>query len=148
VVLDQSDFGNYTLDPAVSIASGLYGYQPFAAFYLAKGNQVIVEDMKHLTVQGSGKNTSAGGHNYPDQLKFNWQNGSDTVRLTLSVPKLISSGSSTADTNSSVIGHPKYMRISGNGELNVNCWYKRNRKRSDNMGGQLRTLVNFSLPFF
>jgi predicted secreted hydrolase len=37
----RSDFGNYTLDAAVSIASGLYGYQPFTAFYLAKGNQVI-----------------------------------------------------------------------------------------------------------
>jgi hypothetical protein len=37
----RPDFGNYTLDAAVSIASGLYGYQPFTAFYLAKGNQVI-----------------------------------------------------------------------------------------------------------
>jgi len=67
--------------------------------------------MKHLTLQGSGNNTSPGGHNYPSQLIFNWQNGSDTVRLTLSDPKLIASGSSTVVTNATVIGHPEYMRI-------------------------------------
>jgi len=71
-------------------------------------------------VQGSGNYTSPSGHNYPSQLTFNWQNGTDTVRLTLSNPKLLVPGSSTAITNSTVIGHPEYMRISGNGELNVN----------------------------
>lgn len=111
---------NYTLDAGLQIASEFYNYQPLPAFYLAKGNQVLIEDMQHLSVQGSGNNTSPGGHNYPTQLVFNWQNGTDSVRLTLTNPKLIASGSSTIDTNSTVIGHPEYMRISGNGALNVN----------------------------
>jgi CrtC N-terminal lipocalin domain len=116
----RADFGNYTLDAGLQIASEFYDYQPMPAFYLAKGNQALIEDMHGLKVQGSGNNTSPGGYNYPSQLIFNWQNGTDTVRLTLSDPKLIASGSSTAITNATVIGHPEYMRISGNGELNVN----------------------------
>jgi hypothetical protein len=65
-----------------------------------------------------GNNTSPGGHNYPDVLSFKWQNETDTMSLTN--PKLVSSGSPTSLTNATVIGHPEYMRISGNGTLNVN----------------------------
>jgi hypothetical protein len=82
--------------------------------------QVLVEDTKLLNVQGSENKTSPGGHIYPSRLDFNWQNGSDTVRLTLSDPKIIAAGSSTTITNSTTIGNPEYMRLSGKGELNVN----------------------------
>ena len=76
--------------------------------------------MQHLTVQGSGNNASPGGHNYPTELIFNWQNGTDSGRLALTDGTLISSGTSTVVTNSTVIGHPEYIRISGNWELDVN----------------------------
>jgi hypothetical protein len=115
-----TDFDNYTIDAGVQIASEFYNYQPLPAFYLAKGKKTLIEDMQHLTVQGSGNNTPPGGYNYPTELIFNWQNGTDSVRLTLTDGTLISSGSSTIITNSTVIGHPEYMRISGNGELDVN----------------------------
>lgn len=112
------------------------------AFYLAEGNWVLIEDMKHLTAQRSGNNTSPGGHNYPSQLIFNWQNGTDTVRLTLSEPKLIASGSSTTGAKSTIIGLPEYMRLSGNGELNVNVAGVYETESGPIIwGGQLWTLV-------
>jgi hypothetical protein len=70
-----------------------------AAYYFAKGNQVLIKHMRRLAVHGSGNNTSTGGHNHPDQLIFSWQNESDTIRPTISYPKLI-----PPITNASVIG--------------------------------------------
>ena len=93
---------------------------PYGAFYLAKGNQVLVEDMKHMTVNGSGNDTSPGGHDYPSQLTFNWENGTDTVSLTLSEPKLLVVRDPAMVTNATIVGTPEYMRLSGNGTLNVN----------------------------
>jgi hypothetical protein len=50
---------------------------------MAKGNQVLINEMEHFTVQGSGNNTSPGGRDYPGKLIFTWQNGTDTVRILL-----------------------------------------------------------------
>nr|WP_226987263.1 lipocalin-like domain-containing protein [Candidatus Nitrososphaera evergladensis] len=116
----RANFGNYTLDLALRVASSFYDYQQLPAFTLAKGNQVLAEGMKFVTVQGTGNNTSPLGHDYPSQLTFNYQNGSDTVRLTLSDPHLIVAGSSTVVTNATALGHPEYLRFKGTGELSVN----------------------------
>lgn len=87
---------------------------------MAKGNQVLINEMEHLTVQGSGNNTSPGGRDYPSELIFTWQNGTDTVRISLGNLTLLSSGSSTTVPNFTTIRNPEYMRLTGNGVLNVN----------------------------
>jgi hypothetical protein len=116
----RADVGNYTIDAGLNVASSNYGYQQLPVFYVAKGNQILINEMTHLRVQGSGNNTSPAGHNYPEQLTFTWQHGTNKVRILLSNPTLISSGSSTTVTNSTTIGSPEYLRLAGNGELNVN----------------------------
>ena len=46
----RTNLGNYTLDLAFRTASSFYNHQQYSAFYLAKGNQVLVEDTELLTV--------------------------------------------------------------------------------------------------
>lgn len=113
-------FGNYTLDAFVQVASAYYNHQPMPAFYLAKGNQVLIQDMRHLTVQGTGNITAPGGHDYPKVLNFRWHNGSDTVKLSLTNPKIVRAASPIVVTNATIYGNPEYLRLSGDGTLNVN----------------------------
>lgn len=112
--------GNYTLDAGLQIASSFYDYQQLPAFYLAKGNQVLVEDMKYLTVQTSDNRTTPDGRMYPGHVDYHWQNGTDTVNLSLSDPIIISNHNTASVTNATTIGVPHYMRFLGTGELNVN----------------------------
>jgi hypothetical protein len=108
------------LDTALQVTTSYYNYQPLPQLYLAKGNQVLINDMSRLTVQGSGNVTTLGGHDYPKILKFNWQNGSDTVNLVLTNPKWDQAGSPDAVTNATIFGNPEYLRLSGNDTLSVN----------------------------
>ena len=63
-------FGNYTLDAALYVTALYYNHQQLPAFYLAKGNQVLINEMNHLTLHGSGNLTAPGGHDYPKTMKF------------------------------------------------------------------------------
>ena len=112
--------GNYTLVAAVQVASAFYGYQQMPGFYLAKGNQVLVEEMEHLTIQTAGNRTAPDGNTYPDRVNYHWQNGTNTVDLTLSDPRIIAQFNTVGVTNATTIGVPHYIRFLGTGELNVN----------------------------
>jgi len=68
-------FGNYALDTAVQVASSYYNNQQLQTLYLAKGNHVLINDMNHLNVHGTGNVTAPGGHDYPEAINFHWQNG-------------------------------------------------------------------------
>lgn len=111
--------GNYTIDAGLLVASSLYGFQQMPAFYLAKGNHVLVEDMKHLTVKTSGNKTTSDGFSYPDHVIYHWQNGTNTVNLSLDNPVIISKYNTASITNATTIGIPHYMRFLGNGKLSV-----------------------------
>ena len=76
--------------------------------------------MNHLTVHGSGNLTSPGGHDYPKTMNFHWQNGTDIVNLVFTNPKIVQFVSPVVGTNATIFGNPEYMRLSGNGTLNVN----------------------------
>ena len=66
----KADVGIYTIDAGLNVASSFYNYQQLPQFYMARGNQVLINEMDHFIVQGSGNNTSPGGHNYPSELTF------------------------------------------------------------------------------
>jgi predicted secreted hydrolase len=114
-------FGNYTIDIGTQISSPFFNYQPVSTIYLAKGNQVLVESMKDVTVQGSGNLTNPrAAHDYPEVLNFHWQNGSNTVDLSLTNPEIVQAGSPVIISNATIFGNPEYLRLSGNATLNVN----------------------------
>ncbi len=114
-------FGNYTIDIGTQISSPFFDNQPLSNMYLAKGNQVLVETMNGITVHGSGNITNPrAAHDYPEILNFHWQNGSDTVDLSLTNPEIVQAGSSVIISNATIFGNPEYLRLSGNATLNVN----------------------------
>ncbi|MGE5661704.1 MAG: hypothetical protein ACM3X1_05600, partial [Ignavibacteriales bacterium] len=47
-------------------------------------------------------------------------NGSDTVKLSLTNPKIVRAASPIVVTNATIYGNPEYLRLSGNGTLNAN----------------------------
>jgi predicted secreted hydrolase len=115
-------YGNYTIDIGLQVTSSDYNHQQLSTIYLARGNQLIYDTMKDVTVQASGKNITdpSGAHNYPEILNLHWQNGTDTVNLALTNPKIVQAGSSVVCINATIVGTPEYLRLSGNGTLNVN----------------------------
>ena len=115
----RTHVGDYTVDAWLLTASALYNYQPMPYFYLAKGNQTLIEDMKDLTVKTYDNQTASNGVKYPGRLVFSWNNGSDLVNLTLTDPTILSNVNTAAITNATSIGIPHYMRFKGNGTLNV-----------------------------
>jgi hypothetical protein len=56
----------------------------------------------------------------PEVLNLHWQNGTDTVNLALTNPEIVQAGSSVVRTKATIVGTPEYLRLSGNGTLNVN----------------------------
>jgi hypothetical protein len=71
-------------------------------------------------VQTSDNRTTPDGRMYPDHVYYHWQNGTDTVNLSLIDPIIISNYNTVSVTNATTIGVPHYMRFLGTGELNVN----------------------------
>ena len=53
-------------------------------------------------------------------MHFHWQNGTDTVNLVFTNPKIVQAGSPVVRTNATIFGNPEYLRLSGKGTLNVN----------------------------
>lgn len=114
-------FGNHTIDIAVQVSSPFFDYQPISTMYLAKGNQVLVETMKGVTVQGKGNLTDPrAAHDYPEILNFHWKNGSNSVDLSLTNPEVVQAGSPVIISNATIFGDPEYLRLSGNATLDVN----------------------------
>jgi predicted secreted hydrolase len=115
-------YGNYTIDIGLQVTSADYNHQVLSTMYLARGNQVIYDTMRGVTSSASGENITdpSGAHTYPNILNLHWQNGTDTVNLALTSPKIVQAGSSVIRTNATIVGTPEYLRLSGNGTLNVN----------------------------
>jgi hypothetical protein len=77
--------------------------------------------MKDVTVQGSGNLTSPrAAHDYPETLNLHWQNGSNTVDLSLTNPEIVQAGTPVIISNATIFGNPEYLCLGGNGTLNVN----------------------------
>jgi hypothetical protein len=117
-------YGNYTIDMFVLPTSAKFNHQQTQDIYLAKGNgpsKVLLETMKGVNTYTSGANITAppGVHSYPEILKLQWKNGTNSATLTLTDPKNISSASPTINTNATQYGYPQYFRLEGTGRLNV-----------------------------
>ncbi len=117
-------YGNYTVDLFELTTSAPFNHQKTVDAYLAKGNgpsEVLVETMQGVTAHTSGKNftSPSGAHTYPEVLTLQWKNGSNSATLTLTNPTIIAHPPTIVNTNATIYGTPEYMRIAGNGTLNV-----------------------------
>jgi hydroxyneurosporene synthase CrtC len=117
-------YGNYTIDTFVLPTSAKFNHQVTQDLYLAKGNgpsKVLVETMKNVHAYTSGTNITAppGIQSYPEILKFQWKNGTNSATLTLTDPKIVNSHNPAFNTNATLYGYPQYFRLEGKGTLNV-----------------------------
>jgi hypothetical protein len=60
--------------------------------------------MKYLTMETSDNRTTSDGRMYPGYVDYHWQNGTDTVNLSLSDPIIISNHNTASVTNVTTIG--------------------------------------------
>jgi hypothetical protein len=77
--------------------------------------------MKNVKAFTLGKNITAppGIQSYPQILKLQWKNGTNSATLTLTDPKILVARSPATNTNATLYGYPQYFRLGGTGTLNV-----------------------------
>ena len=67
----------YTLIFVEQIAAKKYGSVRMPVFLLAKGDQVLADDARCLSMEGRDFVRHAGGREYPSQVDFTWQRGEE-----------------------------------------------------------------------
>jgi hypothetical protein len=85
----RAHIGKYTLIYVEQIAAKAYGYTRMPVFMLAKGDQILTGDSRSLKMTTSNFVQHAGGRAYPREVDFHWQDGQDSLELSLRQPKLI-----------------------------------------------------------
>jgi predicted secreted hydrolase len=89
----RAHVGDYTLIFVEQIAARKYGFTRMPVFLLAKGDQVLADDSRFLTMQAHDSLRHAGGRKYPRQVDFTWEREKESVTLALRQPQLIESAS-------------------------------------------------------
>ncbi len=112
----RAHVGEYTLIFVEQVALKKYGSTRLPVFLLAKGEQVLADDARCLTMEARGFVRHAGGREYPQEVDFTWARGREQVRLALREPKLI-------EAVSLLFGLPKWQRPLA--RLFVNPYYFR-----------------------
>lgn len=82
----RAHIGDYTVVYVRMTTKGLFGLGSIniPTFLLAKGDQVITDDMLPLRLETSGNQAGPGHQHYPTELTWSWQTdeGSVTMRVT------------------------------------------------------------------
>jgi hypothetical protein len=85
----RAHLGDYSLIFVEQIALKKYGAARIPVFLLAKGDRVLADDARCLTMQARGFVRHAGRREYPQEVDFIWARGREQVRLSLRDPQLI-----------------------------------------------------------
>jgi len=85
----RAHLGDYTLIFVEQVALKKYGSTRLPVFLLARGEAVLVEDPRYLTMQSRDFTRHPGGREYPHEVDFTWRKETDQVRLELRKQKLI-----------------------------------------------------------
>lgn len=122
----RAQIGKYTLIYVEQIGAKAFGYTRMPVFLLAKGDQVLTGDGSRLFMQARDFVPYPGGRAYPREVDFHWQDGEDTIHLSLREPKLIE-GTSFLVTFPAwqrfllrLITNPYYFRFNAELELSIN----------------------------
>ncbi|MBN2386906.1 MAG: hypothetical protein JXB85_07790 [Anaerolineales bacterium] len=85
----RAQVGDYTLIYVEQVALKKYGSTRMPVFLLAKGDRVLADDARCLTMQARDFVRHAGGRDYPREVDFVWKRGAERVQLALRAPQLI-----------------------------------------------------------
>ena len=121
----RAHIGDYTLIFSEQIAAKEYGFVRMPVFMLAKGNRILTDDARFLTMKVRDFEKYPGRQGYPRQIDFDWISGSDKAHFFLRNPRLIE------DINllsfplwkqwlaRFLIGNAGYFRFNGDLELTI-----------------------------
>jgi hypothetical protein len=85
----RAHLGRYTLIFVEQIALKKYGSARMPVFLLAKGERVLADDARCLSMEKRDLVTHPGGREYPRKMDFTWKRGNEQVRLRLRDPQPI-----------------------------------------------------------
>lgn len=87
----RAHVGDYTLVYVRMTTKGLFGFGSIniPTFFLAKGDQLLTDDLIPLRLTTVGEQPGPGGHTYPNTLAFTWSTDAGHVEFTITNPSLI-----------------------------------------------------------
>lgn len=85
----RAHIGDYTLIFVEQIALKKYGSTRMPVFLLAKGEKVMVDDARYLTMQARNFTRHPGGREMPREVDFTWRRDQEQISLKLRNQKLI-----------------------------------------------------------
>lgn len=121
----RAHIGDYTLIFVEQIALKKYASTRMPVFLLAKGEKVLVEDARYLTMQARHFTQHPGGREYPREVDFTWARDGDQVRLELRKQKLIEGTSlllalpPIKRTLARLFANPYYFRFNAELDLKI-----------------------------
>lgn len=89
----RAHVGEYSLVYVQMTTKGLFGLGQvnIPTFYLARGDELITDDLLPLRLETSGEVDGPGHQTYPTTLAWTWEGERGTIRFTATNPKLIES---------------------------------------------------------
>jgi hypothetical protein len=121
----RAHVGDYSLIFVEQIATRKYGSQRMPVFLLAKGEKVLADDARLLTMQAGELVRHPGGREYPLSVDFLWTSGKHNVHLALREPQLIESTSLLGGLKpfqrslARLVANPYYFRFNAKLELSI-----------------------------
>jgi predicted secreted hydrolase len=85
----RAHVGDYTLIFVEQIALKKYGSMRMPVFLLAKGDRVLVDEARYLTMQTRDFVHHASGREYPSEVDFTWTRDQEQVHLGLKKQRMI-----------------------------------------------------------
>lgn len=122
----RAHVGDYTLVYVRMTTKGLMGFGEIniPTFYLAKGEQLITDDLLPLRLATSGDVSGPGHQSYPTRLEWTWASTRGTITMTATHPVLIESLTMTTPRHgmSALLhagDHPMYYDFNADCELDI-----------------------------
>jgi hypothetical protein len=121
----RAHVGDYSLIFVEQIAAHRYGSRRLPVFLLAKGDKILVDDARFLTMRAGDFVRHSGGREYPRNVDFLWSSGKERVRLSLNEPRLIEAASLLEALPrfqrplARLAANPYYFRFDANLELEI-----------------------------
>jgi predicted secreted hydrolase len=131
----RAHIDDYTLIFVEQVALKKYGSMRLPVFLLAKGDKVLVDDARYLTMQARDFIHHPGGREYPREVDFIWTSAQGQVRLELREQKLIEGVSllgalpPVKRTLARLFANPYYFRFNGVLDLKIDLDNTHDSKR-------------------
>lgn len=122
----RAHIGDYTLVYVQMTTKGLFGLGQIQipTFYLARGEEILTDDLLPLRLSTSGEVDGPGQQTYPTRLEWTWERGDDRISFTVTEPRLIEALDMRPHRTplSAVLHageHPEYYDFTADAELDI-----------------------------